>query len=105
MDIWIYGYMDIWIYGYMDVWIYDIWIYGYMDIWIYGYMDIWIYGYSPNRFICRGSYGVGKGALLGLPLRPRLCCLTFVRRLRERCMSPSPLSYEIGIRGHCGGKT
>ena len=27
------------------------------------------YGNSPNRFICRGSHGVGKGALDGAVLR------------------------------------
>jgi hypothetical protein len=28
--------------------------------------------FSPNRFICRGSNGVGKGALVASVLRPRL---------------------------------
>ena len=46
-----------------------------------------------------------KGPCLRCRSGRALCPLISVRRLRERCMSPSPLSYEIGTRGHFDSKT
>ena len=51
--------------------------------------------FSPNRFICRGSGGVGNTGLgpkwenRGIPRT------TFVRRRGTSCMSPSPLCGEM----------
>ena len=60
---------------------------------------------SPNRFICRGSGGLGNTGLGPKRANAGKPRTTFVRRRGTSCMSPSPLCGEMVGRATFDRKT
>ena len=64
------------------------------------YKYIYIYIYSPNRFICRGSNGIGQGALIALPLRGGCRGADIVVNINTNAMVPSNTQGKIKVSGN-----